>query len=101
MQFINIYRFNLYNYNVEVLLLGAIVLSKRCIAALGCGVWAEVAVRFPAVATSCGGKRTRSLRLLVMHMTFSDRMLATSASPATAAAKETMGVSSQAICLCL
>ena len=66
-QSINIYRFNLLNYNVEVLLLGAIVLSKRCIAALGCAVWAEVAVRFPGVANTCG------------------------ASPATAAAKETMG----------
>ena len=53
-QFINIYRFNLFNFNVEALLLGGIVLSKRCIAALGCGVWDEVAVRFPKLAKAVG-----------------------------------------------
>lgn len=53
-QFINIYRFNLLNFNVEALLLGGIVLSKRCIAALGCGVWDEVAVRFPKLAKAVG-----------------------------------------------
>jgi hypothetical protein len=53
-QFVNIYRFNLFNYNVELLLLGGIVLSKRCIAALGCGVWAEVTVRFPRLAKTVG-----------------------------------------------
>ena len=53
-QFINIYRFNLFNFNVEALLLGGIVLSKRCIAALGCGVWDEVTVRFPKLAKAVG-----------------------------------------------
>lgn len=53
-QFINIYRFNLFNFNIEALLLGGIVLSKRCIAALGCGVWDEIAVRFPKLAKAMG-----------------------------------------------
>jgi len=53
-QYVNIYHFNLLNYNVEVLLLGALVLSKRCLAAMGSAVFQELGVRAPVVAKLFG-----------------------------------------------
>lgn len=65
-QFVNIYRFNLYNFNVEALLLGGIVLSKRCIAALGRGVWEEMTVRFPKMAKAMGAVQASEQAIEVM-----------------------------------